>query len=220
MALAHCILGKFLGVVCHYFPPPLDVPTFAARCLYVRNDARDPCSERWNCGTKYAKYIPCVFTRNRKSQVSQIEENSLILRFAKLTNRKKHQTNKFTSTILLYSSVHWHEVAQLFEVQRRKPDGRGLDSQWCHWLNPSGRSMALGPTQPLTKLSTRDISWGRGWSRPIRRADNLTTFMCRLPRNSGNLILLELKGLVQACNGIALLTLLFSFPLISVIFKI
>ena len=25
MALAHCILGKFLGVVCHCFPPPLDV---------------------------------------------------------------------------------------------------------------------------------------------------------------------------------------------------
>ena len=40
MALAHCILGNFLGVVCHCFPPPLDVPTFAARCLYVRNDAR------------------------------------------------------------------------------------------------------------------------------------------------------------------------------------
>ena len=50
MALAHCILGKFLGVVCHCFHPPLDVPTFAARCLYVRNDARDPSSERWNCG--------------------------------------------------------------------------------------------------------------------------------------------------------------------------
>ena len=32
-ALAHCILGKFLGVVCHCFPPPLDVPTLAARCL-------------------------------------------------------------------------------------------------------------------------------------------------------------------------------------------
>ena len=26
MALVHCILGKFLGVVCHCFPPPLDVP--------------------------------------------------------------------------------------------------------------------------------------------------------------------------------------------------
>ena len=35
MALAHCILGKFLGVVCHCFPPPLDIPTLAAR---------------WNCG--------------------------------------------------------------------------------------------------------------------------------------------------------------------------
>jgi len=33
MSLAHCILGKFLGVVCHFFPPPLDVPTLAARCL-------------------------------------------------------------------------------------------------------------------------------------------------------------------------------------------
>ena len=30
MALAHCILGKFLGVVCHCFSQPLDVPTFAA----------------------------------------------------------------------------------------------------------------------------------------------------------------------------------------------
>ena len=33
MALAHCILGKFLGVDCHCFPPPLDVPTLAARCF-------------------------------------------------------------------------------------------------------------------------------------------------------------------------------------------
>jgi len=36
MALAHCILCKFLGVVCHCFPPPLDVPTFSARCLHVQ----------------------------------------------------------------------------------------------------------------------------------------------------------------------------------------
>jgi hypothetical protein len=53
--LAHCILGKCLGVVCHCFPPPLDVPTFAARCLYVRNDTRDPCSERWNCGREIVR---------------------------------------------------------------------------------------------------------------------------------------------------------------------
>jgi len=67
MALAHCTLGKFLGVVCHCFPPPLDVPTFAARCLYVRKDTRDPSRERWNCGPEICPVIfpkfqlPCKF---------------------------------------------------------------------------------------------------------------------------------------------------------------
>jgi hypothetical protein len=46
-----------------------------------------------------------------------------------------------------------HALAQL----RYKPEGRGFDSRWCHWiflnLNcPSGRTMALS--------STRNISWG------------------------------------------------------------
>ena len=36
MALAHCILGRFLGVGCHCFPPPLDVPAFACRYLHVQ----------------------------------------------------------------------------------------------------------------------------------------------------------------------------------------
>ena len=40
MALARCILGKFLGVSCHCFPPPLDVPTFSARCLHVQRRER------------------------------------------------------------------------------------------------------------------------------------------------------------------------------------
>ena len=48
--LAHCILGKFLGIVCHCFPPPLDVPIFATTCLCVLSDTRDRSSERWNCG--------------------------------------------------------------------------------------------------------------------------------------------------------------------------
>ena len=36
VALAHCTLGSFLGVGCHCFPPPLDVPTSASRCLHVQ----------------------------------------------------------------------------------------------------------------------------------------------------------------------------------------
>ena len=54
-----------------------------------------------------------------------------------------------------------------------------------HWHNPSGRTMALGLTQPLTEMSTRNISWGI--RRPVRTADNLTTFMCRLSWNLGAL---------------------------------
>jgi hypothetical protein len=57
-----------------------------------------------------------------------------------------------------------------------------------HWHNPSGRTMGL--TQPLTKMSLRNVSLAQ---RPpaVRRADNLTTFMCWLfwnlePSNSWN----------------------------------
>ena len=37
------------------------------------------------------------------------------------------------------------------------PDG-GIEI--FHWHNPSVRTMALGLTQPLTEMSTRNISWG------------------------------------------------------------
>ena len=57
MALVRCILGKFVGVVCHCFPPRLDLPTFATRCLHVRHDARDPSGGIWNCGREYCPVI-------------------------------------------------------------------------------------------------------------------------------------------------------------------
>ena len=47
-----------------------------------------------------------------------------------------------------------------------------------HLHNTSGRAMVLGLTQPLTEISTRNVSWGP--RRPVRRADNPTIFMCRL----------------------------------------
>jgi hypothetical protein len=39
-------------------------------------------------------------------------------------------------------------------------------------FNPSSRTMALGSTQPLTDMSTRNLPGGK--KRPARRADNLT----------------------------------------------
>ena len=49
-------------------------------------------------------------------------------------------------------------------AQCYKSEGRWFDPSWCHWnflltQNPSDRIMALGPTQPLTEMSTRSISW-------------------------------------------------------------
>ena len=44
MALAHCILGKFLGVGCHCFHPPLDVPT-SGRYLHIQRRERPLAAE-------------------------------------------------------------------------------------------------------------------------------------------------------------------------------
>jgi len=57
MALVRYILGKFLGVVCHCFPPRLDVPTFATRYLHVRHNARDLSGGRWDCGRECCPVI-------------------------------------------------------------------------------------------------------------------------------------------------------------------
>jgi hypothetical protein len=67
----------------------------------------------------------------------------------------------------------------------------------CDWHNPSGRTMALGFTQPLREVSTRNSSWAKGgW------CVGLTT----LPpcADCVKIDLLELSGPVKACNGIAL----------------
>jgi hypothetical protein len=44
-------------------------------------------------------------------------------------------------------------------------------SDFFYSPNPSSHNMALGSTQPLTEMSTRNILGGKG--RPARIADNL-----------------------------------------------
>jgi len=58
--------------------------------------------------------------------------------------------------------------------------------------------MVLGSTQPLN----RDIFWGVKVA--VRRADNLTIFVCWLSRNPGSLNLLEPYGSFQTSNGVTL----------------
>ena len=55
-------------------------------------------------------------------------------------------------------------MVQLVEALHYKPEGHRFDSQWCqwnfHWHNLSDHTVALGLTQPLTEMSTTNISWG------------------------------------------------------------
>jgi hypothetical protein len=44
--------------------------------------------------------------------------------------------------------------------------------EFFNWPNRSSRIMALGSTQPLTEMSTRNLPGGKG--RPARGADNLS----------------------------------------------
>ena len=63
--------------------------------------------------------------------------------------------------------------------------------------------MALGLTQLPTEMSTRNISWWVNASGAL----GLKPYHVHMPivLKSGNLNLLEPSGLVQTCNGIALL---------------
>ena len=87
--------------------------------------------------------------------------------------------------------------AESRKVARSIPDGvTGI----FRWHNPSGRTMALGLTQPLTEMSTRNISWGK--KRPVSRTDKLTTFMCRLCWNLGASTSWNPQGLSRPVMGL------------------
>ena len=74
-----------------------------------------------------------------------------------------------------------------------------------HWSNPSGHTISLGSPQPLTEMSTRNVSWGV--RRPVRMADNLTTFMCRLSWNLGASTSWNPLGLCRPVMGLLYLYL-------------
>jgi len=88
MALAHCILGKFLGVSSHCCPPPLNFPTFSARWLHVQRRERPLAAEG---GTLRGRE-----TFQQISSRIRLPRNSRdLLHAANL----RHGTDGFTSTL-------------------------------------------------------------------------------------------------------------------------
>jgi hypothetical protein len=66
------------------------------------------------------------------------------------------------------SVVSWGTTLQAGRSRDRIPDA----VDFFNLPNPSSRTVALGSTQPLTEMSTRNIPGGKGLL--ARKADNLT----------------------------------------------
>jgi hypothetical protein len=66
------------------------------------------------------------------------------------------------------SVVGWGTMLQDWRSLVRVPD----EVDFFNLPNPSSHTIALGSTQPLTEMSTRNLLKGKGW--PAHEADNLT----------------------------------------------
>jgi hypothetical protein len=86
-------------------------------------------------------------------------------------------------------SFFWQAQTQSVEVLRHEPESRGFDSRCCLWyfsLAQSFRPHCVPGFDSACNTNEYQEYFLEGvWRRPVRRADNLTTFMCRLSRNLG-----------------------------------
>jgi len=108
----------------------------------------------------------------------------------------------------MYGGMWWHiwfrHCGTNQKVKGSIPDGViGI----FHWHNPSVHTTALGLTQPLTEMSTRNISWGvkatsmKGWQ-PCHL--NVLKFGCLNPQGLSSPVMGLLYLKVNVCVNVVM----------------
>ena len=134
MALAHCILGSFLGVGCHYFPPPLDVPTFASRCLHVQVTWETSISEKTELRARNGRSIlPVIST----STFFDKPRKSATWEMALLPPQGRHAVDFFARKIRRLrpgsNPRSWVPEASMLTTRPPKPPVRNYWLEKLHW---------------------------------------------------------------------------------------
>jgi hypothetical protein len=100
----------------------------------------------------------------------------------KIVPPRKFAVNNVKSQGVLSIPLHTNYLSINLSLSKTRRNGRklirlqGSSLEFFHRMNPSSRFMALGFTQPLTEMSTRNIPGGKG--RPAHNAN--VTIICEL----------------------------------------
>jgi hypothetical protein len=146
------------------------LPTYKSKALLLHQHVRS--SEVWNWCKQYLN-IPFMYhtTHNvTPLENTAVSWNNLCLLWEPYETHKSNAWPKFRLFIIpgIYSRRGTRHYATSRKVAGSIPDVIGF----FNWPNPSSRTMALGSTQPLTEMSTRNLPGGK--ERPAHKPDNLT----------------------------------------------
>ena len=72
----------------------------------------------------------CVYSAKVSGCISEVCPLSVIMSFFLVLWNLRFSSFNIINLLILAMG---HAVAQLVEVLRYKPEGRGFDSRWCHW---------------------------------------------------------------------------------------
>jgi hypothetical protein len=120
--------------------------------LYMHSIRRNPISAQRNSPQDY--FLGPTWTATTVNPEIKLSTSTTNLSHYKVTYRKGYQET-LTTVIPLRSVVlqSWHPI---FESIRHS-SVVGWGTGFFNWPNPPSRTMALGSTQPLTEMSTRNL---------------------------------------------------------------